>query len=79
MKKILKSRRGDGYIDVVVSVLVVSMLLIVALNIFSLFTMSSFVMGEIAMNSSANIFEMNTEKYHIVLQSQLMDSLFLIT
>lgn len=39
MKKILKSKRGDGYIDVVISVLVVSMLLIVALNIFSLFTM----------------------------------------
>ena len=39
MKKILKSKRGEGYIDVVVTVLVTMMLLIMALNIFSFFTM----------------------------------------
>lgn len=39
IKKLIKSKRGDGYIDVVVAVLVTSMLLIFALNIFNLFTM----------------------------------------
>jgi len=39
MKKIIQSKRGDGYIDVVVAVLVSMMLLILALNIFSFFTL----------------------------------------
>lgn len=40
MKKIiqlLKSKKGDGYIDVVVSVLVYMMLIVVALNVFQFF------------------------------------------
>ena len=36
---LLKSRRGDGYIDVVVAVLVSMMLLVLSLNIFSFFTL----------------------------------------
>ena len=39
MKKLLKSRRGDGYIDVVVGVLVSMMLIVLALNVFSFFTL----------------------------------------
>ena len=39
MKKLLKSRRGDGYIDVVVGVLVSTMLIVLALNVFSFFTL----------------------------------------
>ena len=39
IKKLIKSKRGDGYIDVVVAVLVTTILLIFALNIFNLFTM----------------------------------------
>lgn len=39
MKKLMKSKRGDGYIDVVVSVLVSMMVLVMALNIFSFFTL----------------------------------------
>lgn len=39
MKKLMISKRGDGYIDVVVAVLVSMMLLVMALNIFSFFTL----------------------------------------
>lgn len=39
MKKLMKSKRGDGYIDVVIAVLVSMMLLVMALNIFSFFTL----------------------------------------
>ena len=39
MKKLLKSRRGDGYIDVVVGVLVSMMLIVLSLNVFSFFTL----------------------------------------
>ena len=39
MNKVIQSKRGDGYIDVVVAVLVTMMLLILALNIFSFFTL----------------------------------------
>ena len=41
MKKIiqvLQNRRGEGYLDVVVSVLVSMMLIVLALNVFSFFT-----------------------------------------
>lgn len=37
--KIVKSKRGDGYIDVVVTVLVFMMLLVLALNVFSFLTL----------------------------------------
>ena len=36
---VLKSKRGDGYIDVVVGVLVSMMLIVLALNVFSFFTL----------------------------------------
>lgn len=39
MKKLLKSKRGDGYIDVVVAVLVSMMLIVLSLNVFSFFTL----------------------------------------
>ena len=39
MKKLLKSRQGDGYIDVVVGVLVSMMLIVLALNVFPFFTL----------------------------------------
>ena len=39
MKKLLKSRQGDGYIDVVVGVLVSMMLIVLAFNVFSFFTL----------------------------------------
>lgn len=39
MTKLLRSRRGDGYIDVVVAVLVSTMLLLLSLNLFSFFTL----------------------------------------
>lgn len=38
MIKVLKSRRGDGYIDVVVFVLVSMMVIVLALNVFSFLT-----------------------------------------
>ena len=38
MKKLIKSKQGDGYIDVAVSVLVSMMLLVLALNVFSFLT-----------------------------------------
>jgi len=38
IKSILKSKRGDGYIDVVVSVLISMMLIVLALNVFSFLT-----------------------------------------
>ena len=39
MANILGSRRGDGYIDVVVAVLVSMMLIVLSLNVFSFFTL----------------------------------------
>lgn len=39
MKNLLKSKRGDGYIDVVVAVLVSMMLIVLSLNVFSFFTL----------------------------------------
>jgi hypothetical protein len=38
IKSILKSKRGDGYIDVVVSVLISMMLIVLSLNVFSFLT-----------------------------------------
>jgi len=38
IKSILKSKRGDGYIDVVVGVLVSMMLIVLSLNVFSFLT-----------------------------------------
>lgn len=38
LKKLLFSRKGDGYIDVVVSVLVSMMLIVLALNVFTFLT-----------------------------------------
>ena len=38
MKQVLRSKRGDGYIDVVVAVLVGMMLIVLSLNVFSFLT-----------------------------------------
>jgi hypothetical protein len=38
IKSLIKSKRGDGYIDVVVGVLVSMMLLVLSLNVFSFLT-----------------------------------------
>lgn len=38
IKDLLKSNRGEGYIDVVVSVLVLMMVMVLALNVFSFLT-----------------------------------------
>lgn len=39
IKKLMRSKRGEGYIDTVVSVLVFVMILVVAINIFSFITL----------------------------------------
>ena len=39
MKRILQSKKGDGYIDVVISVLVAMMLVVLILNVFSFLTL----------------------------------------
>lgn len=39
IKKLVRSKRGEGYIDTVVSVLVFVMILVVAINIFSFVTL----------------------------------------
>lgn len=39
MKKILKSKRGEGYIDTVVGVLAAMMVIVLALNVFSFLTL----------------------------------------
>ena len=38
IRSIIKSKRGEGYVDVVVSVLVSMMMLVLALNVFSFLT-----------------------------------------
>ena len=39
LKNLMKNKRGDGYIDVVISVLVIMMLIVLALNVFSFLTL----------------------------------------
>lgn len=39
IKKLMRSRRGEGYIDTAVSVIVFVMILVVAINIFSFITL----------------------------------------
>lgn len=39
MKKLLKSRRGEGYVDMCVGVVVFVMILVIAINIFSFITL----------------------------------------
>lgn len=39
MKKILKSKRGEGYVDMCVGVIVFVMILVIAINIFSFITL----------------------------------------
>lgn len=39
IKDLIKSKRGDGYIDVVISVLVAMMMIVLALNVFSFLTL----------------------------------------
>jgi hypothetical protein len=39
IKQFLKSKKGDGYIDVVVAVLVSMMLIVIALNVFQFFVL----------------------------------------
>ena len=41
MKKLLHSRRGEGYIDTCVSVIVFVMIMVVAINIFSFITLKT--------------------------------------
>jgi len=41
MKKLLRSRRGEGYIDTCVSVIVFVMIMVVAINIFSFITLKT--------------------------------------
>ena len=41
MKKILRSRKGEGYIDTCVSVIVFVMILVVAINVFSFNTLKT--------------------------------------
>ena len=39
IKSLMKNKRGDGYIDVVISVLVIMMMIVLALNVFSFLTL----------------------------------------
>ena len=39
IKRILKSRRGEGYIDICIGVIVFVMILVIAINIFSFITL----------------------------------------
>ncbi len=39
LKKIIKSKRGDGYVDMCVGVIVFVMILVIAINIFSFITL----------------------------------------
>ncbi len=39
LKKIVKSKRGEGYVDMCVGVIVFVMILVIAINIFSFITM----------------------------------------
>jgi len=39
LKHLIKSKRGDGYIDVVISVLVAMMMIVLVLNVFSFLTL----------------------------------------
>lgn len=39
LKSLMKNKRGGGYIDVVISVLVIMMLIVLALNVFSFLTL----------------------------------------
>ena len=38
LKKLCKSRRGEGYIDTVVSVMIIMMLIVLSINVFSFLT-----------------------------------------
>ena len=39
MFKVLRSKKGEGYIDVCVSILVIMMVLVIAMNVFSFLTL----------------------------------------
>jgi len=72
MKKLIKSKRGDGYIDVVVAVLVSMMLLVMALNIFSFFTLKQDMdyfgkeMIEVATANGNTMGDVNYRYYELV-------------
>jgi len=78
MIKVLKSRRGDGYIDVVVSVLVSTMLIVLALNVFSFLTVKQdmdYFAKEIiysATTSGKTIGEVNTRYNELVNETGLI-------
>ena len=40
LKNLIKNKRGDGYIDVVISILVAMMLIVLILNVFSFMTLN---------------------------------------
>lgn len=77
IKSILKSKRGDGYIDVVVSVLVSMMLIVLALNVFSFLTVKQdmdYFAKEMIYSASAygkTIGEVNTRYNELVAETGL--------
>jgi len=85
IKKIIKSKRGDGYIDVVVGVLVSMMLIVLSLNVFSFLTVKQdmdYFAKEMIFSASAygkSTGEVNTRNNELVAETGLTPTITWLT